>query len=236
MDDTPPTEKVDLCAGACFGRQKIRRSRGGRKKSSAFVGSCTELCRLHNECLSKSLQEYEEKISSEKELKLISNVGIRTKENFHYPDDNITSGDAILSETLGDFVITPESRSVLFEFVRRIWELYRLRPVLFDVMMRRLFAGENVSDIAKSKGVSRQYISSSLAREVTGMQPGKSDPRDLLSGLELAVYNICFEDGCTIRSAAKQLGISKDKVLRLRQKISTKISKTATRQRKKVKK
>jgi hypothetical protein len=230
MSKTAKNERVDLCNGACFGQQKIRRERKG-KTTWSFKGDCTEneRCRLNKECFSKSIQDYEEKHCGEKEMSLCVTGLIRTKEQFRYPDEDTISSDAIISETLGGFQITPDARAVLFEFARLLYELYVSKPVLFDVMIRKIFENKNISDVAKLKNETRQGVSAKLAREIAGMKPEKEKYKDSLRGLERSVYELCFEDGCTIRSAAQQLGISKDKVYRVRQKLSTKNKKNATK-------
>lgn len=223
-EEDSPQEKVDLCNGTCFGKQKIRRGRG-EKNTWSFRGNCNEQCRLKNDCFSESVQKYEERFYGIRDNEKESTSENSPEVQFAYPDG---SNDEVLSQTLGGFAITPESRAVIFEFVRRLYMLYISRPVLFDVMMRRFFEHQDVADIARVKNVSRQNMSASLAREIAGMKPEKVQFRETLRGFERSVYELCFEDGCTIRSAAMQLGVSKDKVYRVRQKIRTKNEKSAT--------
>jgi transposase len=57
-----------------------------------------------------------------------------------------------------------------------------------------------------------------------------------LEGMEFAVYDLCCVRKMSIRKAAEKLKVSKDEIFRLRQKISSKISKSATTKNRKSKK
>lgn len=128
-------------------------------------------------------------------------------------------------------------RTGILEALNRVAFLYLDYPKLFDVLIRRIYLCQNQSDIARSRGVTRAAVSKELRRNVADMMTrelGLKTPvakHDRLLGLtteEFAVYKILFLDGCSVRSAAAQLGISKSKVARMGQILRRKLGKSGT--------
>ncbi len=88
---------------------------------------------------------------------------------------------------------------------------------------------KNCSDIADILGISRQRLNKAL-RDMLNIDK-KKVPDSVFkkfTGLELEVYKHCFENGETVRSVAKQLGLSKDKIFRSRQSLKLKLGKSET--------
>lgn len=224
-------QAVDLCGGSCYGKQTLKKL----FHKDEYIGGCQEECRLKQACISAS-REQTEFIQDQ-----MTNIpydqgklgGSRDFDIESASDFNERSDDPPEFYNIGGFPIPCDIYPFVFEFAGRMARLYFDKPKVFDAIMRKVFKQMQLTDQAKERGVSRQAFSASIARELLDMKPEKTKFRDTLDGLELAVYSLCFEDGCTVRSAAVQLGISKDKVQRLRQKISTKLNATATKKHKK---
>ena len=71
----------------------------------------------------------------------------------------------------------------------------------------------NLQDIADLMGVTRQAVQKRIKTELgIGKRNYKIEEMMNLRGLELDVYRLCIRDGCSRRSAAKQLRISEGTV------------------------
>lgn len=128
-------------------------------------------------------------------------------------------------------------RTGILEALNRVAFLYLDYPKLFDALIRRIYLYQNQSEIARSRGVTRAAVSKELRQGVTNMMTrelGLKTPvakPDKLLGLtpeEFAVYKIMFLDGCSVRSTAAQLGISKSKAARMGQILRRKLGKNGT--------
>lgn len=225
----PAKEFVDQCGGSCYGRQDFRKLKG----RDEYTGSCKEACRLKDQCINASRERRIEIHHNFDEVVYLDSIesGDVNAEAEQIRDENaeeqIIGGiDDVLS--LGQFRLSPTERSFAFELMRRIADWYLAAPKHFDAMMRKQFQGKTIAQQARDRGIRKQAVSAAAMRELAGMKSPAVKMRDLLSGLELAVYNLCFEDGCTVRSAAVQLSISPVRVQRVKQKIRTKIAKCET--------
>lgn len=226
----PKKEFVDWNGGKCWGTQKLKKIPG----KNIFQGSCKHDCRLKNECVSKSRELQQFIIDQKTNIPFVAGENLDGKELFpgSLLYSELYTGEDFSPNTQKEIAANP----VIFDFVGRLANFYFSRPVVFDAVMKKLFQNKNISKIAAEYGISRQAESAKLVREILEMEKPKESFRDKLSGLERDIYQLCFIDGCTIRSAAKQLGISKSSVARLGQKISTKLNKSGTKKSAKIKK
>lgn len=128
--------------------------------------------------------------------------------------------------------------SEVMRVINRIAFLYIEHRSLFDALIRKIYLGQNQSDISRERGISRQAVSKELRRGIINMMTkelGMKAPvakREKLLGLtgrEFEVYKLLFVDGCTERSAALQLGIPKSTIHRMGQNLRKKLSKNGAR-------
>lgn len=226
---------VDLQDGKCFGKQKLKKN----SKLEGFQGICKHDCRIKDACISASREQQDFVIDQN------TNLSYDARKDSHNGEDEMEeklfSGemlyDKLFSEEERDREDLPEYLTpLMYEFVHRFVGLYFQNPIVFDALVKKLFRNMNISDMAREKGVTRQAVSATLTREILNMEQPRRDIKEELRGLERDVYILCFEDGCSIRSAAKQLGKSKDEIFRLRQKLTSKLSKSATVKTTKIKK
>ena len=131
-----------------------------------------------------------------------------------------------------------EDDSEVMRVINRIAFLYIEHRALFDALIRKIYLGQNQSDISRERGISRQAVSKELRQGIVNMMTkelGMKTPvvkREKLLGLtgkEFEVYKLLFIDGCTVRSAAIQLGIPRTTVSRMGQNLRQKLSKSGTR-------
>jgi len=87
-------------------------------------------------------------------------------------------------------------------------------PATVKALLIRLMPNvRNLQDIADLMGVTRQAVQKRVKAEL-GMEKRNYKVEEFmkLRGIELDVYRLCIKDGCSRRSAAKQLGISEGTV------------------------
>lgn len=141
----------------------------------------------------------------------------------------------------------PSAEAMQFaaEALRRVFWLLEEKPETTMVLLRRVFLGANQADQAKVRNISRQAVNKRVRGDISGIASllGLRVPVAVkeaklleLTPAEFGVYKVCFQDGCTVRSAAKQLNMSPAKVCRLKQKVSSKLSKNGTRKKRERKK
>ena len=126
---------------------------------------------------------------------------------------------------------------VLYALNRFVF-MMREHPVLFKALIDRLYDNKTQIDVARERGITRQAVSkerkNSLIKYMEselGMKAPVAKREKLLglTGKEFEVYKKIFVDGCTFRSAASQLNLSKAAIQRAVQKLRRKLSKTGTR-------
>ena len=126
---------------------------------------------------------------------------------------------------------------VLYALNRFVF-MMREHPVLFKALIDRLYDNKTQTDVARERSITRQAVSkerkNSLIKYMEielGMKAPVVRREKLLelTGKEFEVYKKIFVDGCTFRSAASQLNLSKAAIQRAVQKLRRKLSKTGTR-------
>ena len=131
-----------------------------------------------------------------------------------------------------------ENNSEVMRVLNQVAFLYIEHRALFDALIRKIYLNQNQSDISRERGISRQAVSKELRQGIVNMMTkelGMKTPvakREKLLGLtgkEFEVYKLLFVDGCTVRSAAIQLGIPRTTVSRMGQNLRQKLSKSGTR-------
>ena len=124
------------------------------------------------------------------------------------------------------------------EIINKIALLYIDYPDVFDTLIKKIYLGKNQSEISKEKGITRQAVSKKLKQSVIkmiekelGMKATVVKLEKLLglTGKEFEVYKKIFIDGCTVRSAAIQLGLPKSTVHDIGQVLRRKLTKIRTR-------
>jgi hypothetical protein len=144
------------------------------------------------------------------------------------------------SENAGIIASAPSADAMRFaaESLRRLFWLLEEKPVTTMVLLRKVFLDENQAEQARSRKISRQAINKQVRGDLAGIAellglriPVAAKEAKLLelTPEEFGVYKVCFQDGCTVRSAAVQLKMSPAKVHRLKQKVSSKLQKNGTR-------
>lgn len=219
----PAQEFVDQCNGSCYGKQDFRKLKGREE----YTGTCREICRLKDQCINASRERRVEVHNNIEEVLYLDEMGdAENIEDRNAGFGSLSSLDDVLN--LGAYKLSPNGRKFAFELVRRIADWYLAAPKHFDAMIKKQFQGKTIAQQARDRGIRKQAVSAAAMRELAGMKTPAKKMRDVLSGLELAVYTLCFEDGCTVRSAAAQLAISPARVQRVKQDLSTKIAKSET--------
>lgn len=126
-------------------------------------------------------------------------------------------------------------RQAKLDTLRHVLHYWAEKPTSLEVLFRRYLYGQNQSDVARMRGVTRQNVSKEMKmesgeyyrRQIKQLRH-KADVFATLSATELAVYRICFEGGCSVRSAAVQIGISPAKVHRVKHLLRLKLAKSET--------
>ena len=140
---------------------------------------------------------------------------------------------------------SPEAAAFAADALRRLFWMLERKPETTMVLLRRVFLGVNQADHARNRKITRQAVNKQVRGDLAGIAellglriPVAAKEAKLLelTPEEFGVYKICFQDGCTVRSAAVQLKMSPAKVHRLKQKVSSKLQKNGTRKKAKAKK
>lgn len=177
-------------------------------------GHCSDPCELHD-CGMDVIREKQEEAGGRR-------FSIRY-------NDNVESQACIEID---------ENNSEVMRVLNQVAFLYIEHRALFDALIRKIYLNQNQSDISRERGISRQAVSKELRQGIVNMMTkelGMKTPvvkREKLLGLtgkEFEVYKKIFVDGCTFRSAASQLNLSKAAIQRAVQKLRRKLSKTGTR-------
>lgn len=152
----------------------------------------------------------------------------------------LVSGSANENSGIGVIDSAPSAEAMKFaaEALRKVFWMLEEKPETTMVLLRRVFLRENQADQARGRKVSRQAINKRVRGDISGIATllGLRVPVAIkeaklleLSPEEFGVYKVCFQDGCTVRSAAIQLRMSATKVHRLKQKLTSKLQKSETR-------
>lgn len=211
----------------CYGSLKV--SAAGRDD---IVSGCKNVsCPLREACISRSREETELRnfrlmtVPLEDKLSRVEYLFSRT------PDP-----EQAADKVLADLGVAEDKADELRDAVEILAALYIKLPRIFDAAMRRLFNNQTHADVARIKGITRQAVQKGGIAELAGVRnPLAYMPPDL-EGMELAVYDLCSVKKMSIRKAAEKLKVSKDEIFRLRQKISSKLTKNATVKNRTVKK
>ena len=140
---------------------------------------------------------------------------------------------------------SPEAAAFAADALRRLFWMLECKPETTMVLLRRVFLGVNQADHARNRKITRQAVNKKTRGDISGIAtllglrvPVAVKEAKLLSLTpeEFGVYKTCFQDGCTVRSAAIQLKMSPAKIHRLKQKVSSKLNKTETSNKRKTKK
>lgn len=202
----------------CYGTLRLTKSAGG-----VFRGDCHHNeCPWRRACVSRSREEMELR-----EFRLMT---VPLEDKLNRLDDILsTSGPEAsadwLMERLG---LTEEESQQLRDVIEILAMVYFQLPNVFHFAMRKIFHGESQADIARAKKVSREIVSRKGLADLAGIKNPAIHLPPELEGMEKLVYDACFLRKLSIRKAAEELKMSKDKVYRVRQKISTKLTKSAT--------
>lgn len=98
------------------------------------------------------------------------------------------------------------------------------KPRTARALALRLSGCKSLSDVAEYLGVTRQAIHTGIQNELgIGNRVLKDSSFKKLTPQEFQFYRLKYEDGCTIRSIAIQMGVSKSKAGRILQRIRAKL-------------
>lgn len=236
------SEYVDLMEGKCYGHQVLTKLPNQQR----YKGLCPYPCRLKAECISASREDKEMRELSLMQIPYdegILNRNYQQNEDgeLDYADD--PGGKILADETQQDQTagrdsfdvllirlgVNPELRETAKEFLRRFSCLYFHQPKLLHSAMLRNWHGLTQADQARLRKVTRQAVNDGIMKELAGVSRVDIHiPDAQLSTLEKVVY-VLLSDGKTLRESAKILNVgSKDKIARIRQKISKKTGRNET--------
>lgn len=161
-----------------------------------------------------------------------------------YVDDMCDSRKGGPDDYMDDFLAAVEHedpteeellKQVKLDTLRHILHYWAEKPTCLEAMFRRYLLGQNQSDMARIRGVTRQNVSKIIKterREIFQKQihdlQERLDTMEKLSPEEIAIYRSCMQDGCSIRSTAKQLHLSPARVYRVKQSLRRKMAKSET--------
>ena len=180
-------------------------------------GNCTDPCEFHD-CGMDVIRDKQEEANRHNSRSLRYNDAMETK-----------------SEEICD--INWQNDDVLYA-LNRLVHLYKEYPVIFNALIDHLWDNKTQSDVARERGITRQAVSkerklemfSYMAAELGMKAPVVRREKLLeLTGKEFEVYKKLFVDGCTVRSAAIQLGLPKSTVHDIGQVLRRKLTKIRTR-------
>lgn len=175
-------------------------------------GNCSEPCELHD-CGMNVIREKQE--DEARRFTVPFNEKIET------PDLDVSD-------------INWKNDDVLYALNRFVF-MMREHPVLFKALIDRLYDNKTQTDVARERGITRQAVSkerkNSLIKYMEselGMKAPVAKREKLLglTGKEFEVYKKIFVDGCSLKSASKQLSIPLSTVYWIRTKLRQKLSKS----------
>lgn len=217
----PLKEFVDVNNCACWGKQKLVKVKGMEE----YTGVCKHDCRLKEACINASREKKEKNNDDYKNIPYNPFIGEVKK---FYGNSAGSEKNDFIEEFLHKHNVpaelAPAFRDVVYQLIVQI----SLAPKLTNLLMEKALSNMSQAEYARRSGVTRQAIGFGISTELAGVMKMKINTPPELTPLEKAVYELLYVDGCTIRSAAKQLGMSKSSVSRLGQKISSKLSKSGT--------
>lgn len=227
---------VDVKNGSCYGKQKLKKKFSHGKDKEEYSGICQHDCRLKEACINASRENTE---AVEAELaKIPYNPMIGDTQKEFKNEKRLVAGsvDDFIDRFLAKYNISPDVTPAFREVVYQFLLQMRQVPKLTILLMEKALGNMSQSEYARRLGVTRQAIGAGISTELAGVMRMKVKLPPELTPLEKAVYELLYVDGCTIRSAAKQLGLNETKIFRVKQKISSKLSKSETRKIRKNKK
>lgn len=219
------TKKTDI--SQCYGSLKIHISKLG---TTTINGCGNDNCPWREPCISASRESLEAVDFQKRTVPLEDKI---SRIEYLFAATPASQRVDTVMEELG---ITEDQADALRGTVEILAMLYMRLPRIFDAAMRRIYKGENMSDIARLRGVTRQAVSKGGIADLAGIKDPLAFMPPELEGMELAVYDLCTVKKMTVRQAAEKLKISKTQVCRLGQKINSKLRKNGTRKNRKSKK
>jgi hypothetical protein len=210
----------------CYGTLHLVKSANG-----TFKGDCRNFsCPWRAACISRSREEMELR-----EFRLMT---VPLGEKLNKLEDILSSaGENAGAEWVMKEMGLSENESVhLRDAIEMLAMVYFQLPNIFHLAMRKIFHGETQADVARARKVSREIISRGGLADLAGLKNPLGHLPPELEGIEKLVYEECFIRKSSIRKTAEKLNLSKDKIYRVRQKISSKLTKSATTKNRKYKK
>lgn len=222
-------EFVDVNNGSCWGKQKLVKVKGREE----YIGICPHECRIKESCINASREKKEKNNDDYKNIPYNPFIGEVKK---IYGNSSGSGKNDFIEEFLQKHNVpaelAPAFRDVVYQLIVQI----SVAPKLTNLLLEKALSNMSQAEYARRSGVTRQAIGFGISTELAGVMKMKINAPPELSPLEKAVYELLYVDRCTIRSAAKQLGLNETKIFRVKQKISSKLSKSETRKIRKNKK
>ncbi len=212
------SKKKDQNIAECYGTLHLVKSTNG-----TFKGDCRNYsCAWRTACFSRSREELEMR-----EFRLMT---VPLGEKLNRLEDVLrnSGGNAGADWVMREMGLSESDSDHLREVIEMLAMVYFQMPNIFHLAMRKIFHGETQADIARAKKVSREIISRGGLADLAGLKNPLGHLPPELDGIEKLVYEECFIRKLSIRKAAEKLNFSKDKIYRVRQKISSKLTKSAT--------
>lgn len=242
------TKKTDEELEKCYGTGCLQCAEDCNLKSAGLnvIAEKRETLSIHNGTNHRvyidAVAHRDDLAEMAENLRLRDSGGDCTAEAEMYADLFKALSSGAESENYGSGVIAsaPSAEAMRFaaESLRRLFWLLEAKPETTMVLLRRVFLGENQAAQARARKISRQAVNKQVRGDLSGIANllGLRVPVAIkeaklleLTPEEFGVYKVCFQDGCTVRSAAIQLQMSVAKVHRLKQKVSSKLTKNGTK-------
>lgn len=139
-----------------------------------------------------------------------------------FPEEPMSAGAT--PDRFDDDEIAPDrGREIRLETVRKMAEMYFKRPVSFDLMMRKAFFGQNQSDLARFRGVTRAAVSKAIIKERDDKLKAENSALRCMTETERTVYRLAAEYGILrVSEIARQAGYTRRTVYLCIQRLSEK--------------
>lgn len=245
------TQKSDTELESCYGRECLQCADVGCQLREAGLNVIAEKKETLSIANGTNHRIYLETLAHRDDLSEMASGRFSANADSDCGSDAVVYAELAKALVTGDasaFAEAPSEEAAMFaaDALRRLFWMLESKPDTTMVLLRRVFLGESQADYARTKNITRQAVSKrsrgdiSGIAELLGLRLPQSSTKEAqllkLTPEEFGVYKVCYKDGCSVRSAAIQLGMSPAKVQRVKQILSVKLQKSETAKKAKQKK
>lgn len=236
------TQKSDTELESCYGRECLQCADVGCQLREAGLNVIAEKKETLSIANGTNHRIYLETLAHRDDLSEMASGRFSANADSDCGSDAVVYAELAKALVTGDasaFAEAPSEEAAMFaaDALRRLFWMLESKPDTTMVLLRRVFLGESQADYARTKNITRQAVSKRSRGDISGIAellglrvPQSAKEADLLklTPEEFGVYKVCYKDGCSVRSAAIQLGMSPAKVQRVKQILSVKLQKSET--------